>query len=287
MTRLSFFAAAAFLLAGCSHTVQTTSGADYLSKNPSLHTKPIRSVSSTYTAGNEVIDLPVSDLIREAASVEPLLTFPARFGLARIENGVLTTIPSDEAALWQGMAARFDDFGSFTAVDPIIVEFTSKSLPPATHQATLHHDRNGSYRTHRGRDLPTKIRLGAARQHLDAVLIYEVGVAEKHRRRALTSVRLTALGAMPLSDHTLDAAGAAKAILLDVRNAYPYGTAQVEKDLSGYSGSWHTTSARNERREKARKSVTAALVPDVENMLRSLITDLQAKQLRSRGSSKI
>ena len=88
---------------------------------------------------------------------------------------------------------------------------------------------------------------------------------------------------MPLSDHTLEAAGAAKAILLDVRNAYPYGTAQIEKDLSGYSSSWHTTSARNERREKARKSVAAALVPDVEDMLRSLINGLQARQLRTRG----
>ena len=281
--RLSFLAAAALLLAGCSHTVQTTSGADYLSKRPSLNAQPVRTVSSTYSAGNEISDRPVSDLIHQAAAVEPLLTFPARFGLARIENGQLTTIPADEAALWQGMAARFDGFGSFTAVDPIIVEFTSNSLPPATHQASLHHNRDGSYRAYRARDLPTKIRLGAARQHLDAVLIYEVGMNEKHRRNALKSIKLSTLGSMPLSDHTYEAAGAAKAILLDVRNAYPYGTAQIEKDLSGYSDAWHTTSARNERREKARKSIAAALVPDVEDMLRSLVNGLQARQLRSRG----
>jgi len=283
MTRLSFLAATVLLLAGCSQTVQTTSGADYLSKSPSLTAKSVRSVSSTYTAASDVTDRPMTELIREAAAVEPLLTFPARFGLARIENGELTTIPADEAALWQTMAARFDGFGSFTAVDPIIVEFTSNSLPPATHQASLRHNRDGSYRAYRSRDLPTKIRLGAARQHLDAVLIYEVGMKEKSRRRALTSVSLSTLGSMPLSDHTYEAAGAAKAILLDVRNAYPYGTAQIEKDLSGYADTWHTTSARNERREKARKSIAAALVPDVEAMLRSLINGLQANELSSRG----
>lgn len=290
MLRVSLLVSVALVFAGCSHAVQTTSGENYLRKHPGLTSKPVQTVASTYSTGSQTVtaEAPVvsarsvSELIHEAASVEPLLTFPARFGLARIENGILTTIPTDEAALWQEMAGRFDGFGSFTPVDPIIVEFTSKSLPPATHQIELHHEYDGN-RARRGytaRDLPTKIRLGAARQHLDAVLIYEVGMGEKHRRKSLTAVNLTILGKMPLSDHTWEAAGAAKAILLDVRNAYPYGTAQIEKDLSGYAETWFSDSARRDRREKARKSIAATLVPGVEDMMRSLVTQLQAKQLR-------
>ena len=284
MTRLSFLAATVLLLAGCSHTVQTTSGADYLSKHPSVISKSTRAVSSTYTgvgsASNDTITTASEvELIRQAASVEPLLTFPARFGLARIEGGDLTTIPADEAALWEEMARRFKGFGSVTPVDPIIVEYTNNSLPPATRQVNDYGDR-----VVLARDLPTKIRYGAARQHLDAVLIYEVGMAEKRGSSPLKSIRLSVLGRAQLSDHSYEAAGAAKAILLDVRNAYPYGTAQIETELSSYSSSWHSTSVQNERREKARKGITTALVSDVEDMLRSLISELQAKQLQASGT---
>lgn len=276
MKRLALLAATALVLAGCSHTVQTTSGADYLERFDAPH-----AVSAELPIGEAgLVAASESALIRQAASVEPLLSFPARFGLARIEDGRVTTIPRDEAALWNAMAGRFSGFGSFTPVDPIIMEFTSGALPPSTAQAEVGYRGEVHYRP---RDLPTKIRLGAARQHLDAVLIYEVGMGEKQRRRPLTAIRLSALGSTVLSDRTLEAAGAAKAILIDVRNGYPYGTAQVEKDLSGYSSPWHTTSARNERRETARQSIAADLVPEVEDMLRTLVNELQAKRLRAAG----
>lgn len=281
MNRFSI-ALAALALAGCSHTVQTTSGAEYLRKHAApgsavaMSAAPTRSddLSTVIVAASE------SDLIRRAASVEPLLRLPARFGLARIEDGRLTTIPADEAVLWNAMAARFTGFGSFTQVDPIIMEFTSGSLPPATTQAEIGHGGEVRYRS---RDLPSKIRLGAARQHLDAILIYEVGMAEKPQRRPLTAIRLSTLGDTVVSDRTAESAGAAKAILLDVRNGYPYGTAQIEKDLSGYASAWHTTLARNERREAARRSIAADLVPEVEDMMRTLINELQAKRLRGAG----
>jgi len=204
-----------------------------------------------------------SDLIRQAAAVEPLLRFPARFGLARIEDGRVTTIPKDEAALWNEMASRFSGFGSFTPVDPIIMEFTSGSLPPAASQAF--NSRHGHVQ-YNGRDLPTKIRLGSARQHLDAVLIYEMGMAEKQRKRPLAKIKLSTLGDTVLSDRTVKAAGVAKAILLDVRNAYPYGTAQIEKDLSGYADDWFARSKRKERREIARKSIKASLRPSCRKL---------------------
>jgi len=174
------------------------------------------------------------------------------------------------------MANRFTGFGSFTPVDPIIMAFTSGSLPPATSQA--YNSGNGHVRFN-GRNLPTKIRLGAARQHLDAVLIYEVGTAERRGKTPLAAIKLSILGDAVVSDRTVKAAGAGKAILLDVRNGYPYGTAQAEKDLSGYADEWFTTSARAERRENARKSIAADLVPEVETMLRTLVSELQANQL--------
>ena len=280
MIRFSYLAATALIIAACSHIVQTTSGADYLSKFDAPGSAAVLSPALTTDlyADTGIVASSESALIREAASVEPLLSFPARFGLARIEEGRVTSIPADEAALWNAMAQRFSGFGVFTPVDPIIMEFTSGSLPPSTAQAVSGRDGSVHYRA---RDLPSKIRLGAARQHLDAVLIYEVGMAEKSNRRPLTSIRLSTLGNTVLSDRTSEAAGAGKAILLDVRNGYPYGTAQIEKDLSGYAGSWHTSSARSKRREAARQRIAADLVPEVEDMLRSLINEIQAKRLRA------
>ena len=283
MIRQCFAALSVLVIAGCSHTAQTTSGADYLNKFPTSKvaksTSPARSTIQTNDYGETtVVAASESELIRQAAAVEPLLRFPARFGLARIEDGRVTTIPQDEAALWNEMASRFAGFGSFTPVDPIIMEFTSGSLPPATSQA---YNSQHGYVQYNSRDLPTKIRLGSARQHLDAVLIYEVGMAEKHRNRPLAKIQLSTLGDTVVTDRNAEAAGAAKAILLDVRNGYPYGTAQAEKNLSDYANFWDSQNVRDERRELARKSIAADLVPEVENMMRALITGLQANQLRA------
>jgi len=293
MTRLSLLAATALFLAGCSHTVQTTSGAEYLSKYSTVESEPVFNVSSTFTAPSDKTDVRIvsveksdyrikavseTELIRQAASVEPLLTFPARFGLARIEDGKLTTIPEDEAVAWSRMSRSFNGLGSFTPVDPIIVQFTSNSLPPTASQVYVNYD--GEHRFH-AHDLLSKVRLGAARQHLDAVLIYEVGMGEKSDRRPLTAIKLKALGTTILSDRTLDAAGAAKAILLDVRNGYPYGTAQIEKDLSDHYKPWYSNNTRKVSREVARKSIAAALVPEVRDMFRSLVNGLRANHWRA------
>ncbi|WP_377508868.1 hypothetical protein [Octadecabacter sp. R77987] len=90
-------------------------------------------------------------------------------------------------------------------------------------------------------------RLTAARQHLDYVLVYD----------------LSAQG------RGIGATGMAQAILLDVRNGYPYGTATASAQnvrtmrTRGYYG------ARGLSDESARR-VTRALVPEVRAMLTAL-----------------
>ena len=267
MFRLTTLAIAAFTLVGCSHTVQTTSGAQYLSDYDAVAPQIARGIGPTITPATESqIAVSENELIRRAAAVEPILRFPARFGLARIEAGRLTPIPETEAALWNEFATRYHAYGSFTPVDPIIAEFTSASLPPS----------NGAMK--KRRDVPTKIRLGSARQHLDAVLIYEVAVASRTRNTGLAFVDLTILGGAILPTRDLQAAGIAKALLLDVRNGYPYGTASTEVDLSALSTSWGSDAREDRLQQKASAQVVSDLIPEVDAMFRDLVGRLAAKR---------
>ena len=74
-------------LAACSTSLQTTSGANYLAR---------------YDASHEIANGAPTDVdadVRRIAAVEPNLVFPARIGLARIQNGALTALPADEARI--------------------------------------------------------------------------------------------------------------------------------------------------------------------------------------------
>jgi len=267
----SLFAATALYLAGCSHSVQTTSGAQYLSNYDELAPQLAKSVGDSIASETETpLRLSDRDLIREAANVEPILKFPARFGLARIERGRLTSIPESEARAWAEFAKGYREYGSFTHVDPIIAEFTSASLQP---------NKTSYERRH---DTPKKIRLGAARQHLDAVLIYEVAVSSKSQNTGLAFADLTILGGAFLPTRGLEAAGIAKALLLDVRNGYPYGTASTEVDLSELSPSWGSDAREARLHKQAGANVVIDLIPEVDAMFRDLVGQLVAK--RDQGS---
>jgi hypothetical protein len=146
-------AASLITLTACSSTVQTTSGADYLRR---------ASVASPATAVRASLDAQV----REIASVGPQLFFPARIGLARIENGVLTTPPAEEAQLWAELQEQLGaTAGEFVPVSPLIVAMV-RPADAQNEKAAL---------------LVADIRRGAARQHLDYVLIYEIASIDQTR----------------------------------------------------------------------------------------------------------
>ena len=71
------------------------------------------------------------------------------------------------------------------------------------------------------------IRLAGARQHLDAVLIYEVDATADSKNNPLSLADWTIIGAFVLPSQDVKAQGVAQAILLDVRNGYHYGSVQA------------------------------------------------------------
>ncbi len=148
------------MLANCGSSVQTSSGKDYN-----------RSV-------------PMSEKgIRAAANVEPLLVFPANFCIVKTQQTKMVYSEPLEMKIWQNMASRHVDWGSFREINPAVVNMVSAQMVSGWND----HEAGAN-----------EIRLGAARQHCDAVLTYET-------RKGQGGVAATAL-------------------LFDVRNGYSYIT---------------------------------------------------------------
>ncbi|MFH1158762.1 MAG: hypothetical protein V1721_07800 [Pseudomonadota bacterium] len=213
------FCLIALTLAGCSTTVQTTSGEGYLSQYKYV---PIASSASVVPAtdGSNVEQVKsIDQRVREVAAVEPILKFPARIGLARIDNGTLTLIPSEEMTGWEKTREKLgESYGEFIPVNPIVARMVA--------------DSNRSMRyADRVDGIISTIRLAAARQHLDAVLIYEVLAKESQHSNILSAANVSIIGAYILPSKQQEVEGLGNALLIDVIQGYPYGTATtvVEK----------------------------------------------------------
>lgn len=241
--------ASALALAACGHAVQTTSGQDYLSAYPTGATfEPTTAIDRRVEA---------------VAAVEPALRFPARIGLARLSDGDLSAIPAKEAEAWAGVAAALGpDYGTYVPISPLIAEMVggstaAPSYPYPREQPTT-------------RALLEKIRLGAARQHVDYVLVYEVyGTASSHAN-VLSVGDISIIGAFLLPGRTLEAAGYAQALLLDVRNGYPYGTAQATVDQAALASAWAASDSREAMMEAAATEAGVALTREVKAMMEAL-----------------
>ena len=251
--------ALALLAAACNNHVQHSSGTAYLA----------RYADPAPAAGPAAAAAPRTDpLVRAAASVAPDLRLPARFGLARIVNGRLTAIPEAEGRLWLETADRHRALGEFVLISPLIAEFTAAAVGGAAD--------DGRRRT----DVVQMIRPGAARQHVDAVLIYEVGVRSSSRSTWLSLADLTIVGGAFLPTRSLTVDGRAEALLLDVRNAYPYGTASAVADLSMLHTSWGSNLRQEQMQNEAVLQVVSKLVPEVEEMMAGLVMRLAVQRPR-------
>ncbi|MCB9959934.1 MAG: hypothetical protein H6843_15155 [Rhodospirillaceae bacterium] len=250
------------VLTACAHTVQTTSGADYLR----------RYEAAAVAAGG---DPEMPEAVRQAASVEPLLTLPGRFGLARIVNGALTVVPAEEMELWTEFAGRHRAMGEFVPISPLVAALA--------HQPESLDGPGRFLPESRVHDLVAAIREGAARQHVDAVLIYEVGARDESTRTLLALADLTLIGGAILPTRHVTAYGAADALLVDVRNGYPYGTASAETDLGGFTTMFDEGDRARELRTDAVRAVVAALIPEVDRMVGELVEEMAARRLRTAG----
>jgi len=237
----AYILAASLTLAGCKTTTQYTSGADYLA----------RYQNATESTQSSTTDLAV----KEIAAIEPDLRFPARIGLARIgPNKRLMGVPFDEAESWRDAAeALGPSFGTFIPVSPLVANSVTQ-INSRKKTTVIDH-----------------IRRGAARQHLDYVIAYEVSHITKSDGNALRLADLTVLGLFILPSRDVKAEATASAILLDVRNGYPYLTGSTFADKSSIS----TLVGRGDKREKLKSRARRAAVAQIAEEFAEGLEDLK------------
>lgn len=253
--KLWVFVFSFFILSACSRSTQTTSGKSYLSQYQNL----------TYEENTESGYKTLDQKIRDVAAVEPILKFPARIGLARIEDGELTNIPGEEMEAWLKVRENLggEQIGEFLIVNPMVADMASSSVNLGS------------------TSLVNKIRLGAARQHLDAVLMYEVYSKTDSKTNFLAIADITIIGGYILPSEQVEAEGYGNAMLIDVIQGYPYGTADVVIDKqTSLTPSNYEYEKRDKYSQIVKTRAAIALSSEVEKMFQSLRAELNQKQAK-------
>lgn len=251
-------------LASCETTTQTSSGRDYLAARPDwMAAQP---GPAPATGGPASVDRAVF----EAARAEPDLRFPARFGLARVEAGRLTAIPPEEADAWLALVRdRGAGLGEFAPISPLVTEMTV-----------------AAYGASAAKGVVDRIRIGAARQHVDAVLVYEVGGRSRDRATPLSVLDLTLIGLYLVPSRSVGGEAVASALLVDVRNGYPYGTATARAEEGGIWTSSGSTARSRDHMEAAKTEAVRRLTGEVGTMVTRLKTELEARELAQLRSER-
>ncbi len=122
--------------------------------------------------------------------------------------------------------------------------------------------------------------LAAAREHLDAVLVYEVDGTANTSDTKLSLAEWTLIGAFVLPTQNVKAAGVAQAMLIDVRNGYPYGTIQSTVDDDGLATRIGSSDKGKVLRDKVMAGAVLKLTGEAETMLRKLKPELAALDTR-------
>ena len=235
---------------GCqSHSVQMTSGKKYLSNY------------TNYDATeNNASDL--NEEVKAIASIEPSIQFPSRIGLVKLFNGRITNLSVEEIEAWEELRRTMGaTFGDFIPVSPMIAEMVY--TPRETNSKSKG---NPS-------DIFRKVRLGAARQHLDHVLIYEVFSETKTTKLASSVANWTIIGGYFVPSREIETAGFANALLLDVRNGYPYGTASATLNATEFSASQTYRDNSRNLSDKNQVSTVIKLIPEVQQMMEKLMEE--------------
>ena len=243
-------AACASLLLGACATTQYTSGEDYAARGAALYTP------ATYTSGGGV-DADIATI----AAVEPSLAFPARIGIAHIRHGQLAAVPPKHLEAWTPLRERIEPrLGEVVPISPLIAGMVAAPVQPG--QAT---------------PVVDNIRRGAARQHVDYVLIYETHRPRTERtRNGLSFADLSIIGLFVLPTRDVAVEATASAVLLDVRNGYPYGTASGVATKDGLATADKAYGKSKRLGERASTEAVRELARDVDDMLDQLTDRLAA-----------
>jgi hypothetical protein len=176
--------------------------------SPSFQT----TTGDSYLARAEV---PIDPAVAEIAAVEGHLQFPARIGVVRMVSGRVQAFTAAEGADLDTLFRRATGFGTFQPLSPLVTRMVAA-----------------------GSEGPVDgVRRGAARQHLDYLIVFNLDPDRN----------------------------AGEVVFLDVRNGYPYATAQTALPGDG-TGPW----ASQARQDRVAARLTTALVPELEQMLQGL-----------------
>lgn len=241
------------LLGACDHSLQTTSGLDYLARQEMAMNPGAQSNAQDFQAA-----------LMAAASVEPALKFPARIGIARVDHQSLSIIPAVEGDAWLALSQKLGpSFGEFVPLNPLVAEMTAQNFLSAQQESYF--------------NVMNKIRLGAARQHLDAVLVYTAQTQSDLAKNMLSLGDLTVLGGFFLPSRHAQYEGLATAVLIDVMQGYPYLSAQTTLTASDLQTAFGRT-ARDQAMQAAVKSSAAVkLAGEVETSLLKLKLEMAEK----------
>lgn len=210
-------------LSACMNT-QSSSGTMYQQRYRNVPLGTAAGAPNAATGDKGSPSYQLNREIRESAAVEPVLRFPARIGIIRLKNSMMTNIPESEAGYWQAAQQKLGGgYGEFVPISPMVVRTAAID----------------GYSYSNNDQLMSQIRLGAARQHLDAVLVYEVFGQETKQGSMMEVLDLTIVGGFIFPSHTRTSQAYSTGMLIDVVQGYPYGTIQgkAERD-ERLSSSW-------------------------------------------------
>lgn len=233
---------------GCqSHSVQMTSGKKYISDYSQVEVKEANKTSTDKE-------------VKLVAEIEPSLRFPARIGLVKIYNGKITNLSPEEVESWTKVKEEMGEkFGDFIPVSSMIAEMVYSSQNRNT-------KRHGN-----PVEIFRKVRLGAARQHLDYVLVYEVFSSTKTTKLASSIANWTIIGGYLIPSRQIKTTGHANALLLDVRTGYPYGTATATLNANEISAWFNNRDKARNLADKNQISTVIKLIPEVQQMMKKLM----------------
>lgn len=202
--------------------------------------------------------------LSKVASIEPTLSFPARIGIAKFgcfehRCGRLAPLHPEEARAWSEMAAELGpSFGSLVPIHPLALD---QALSEAA-KAGLDLNQTNVF---------DRIRLGAARQHLDSVIIYEARSQTETETNLLALGDLTIIGAFVLPSRKIDSEAYAAGIIIDPITGYPYGQLEAAATSdSHYSTGVGSTSNKEDVMHQTEIDAAIALATEAGDALRDL-----------------
>jgi len=172
-------------------------------------------------------------------------------------------VPLAEADAWLELVrTRGAAYGEFVPVSPLVAQLTAASV---------------------GRDsvrsVVDTIRIGAARQHLGAVLVYEVSGGRRDSATPLSVLDLTIIGNFPVPSRALQGRATAAAMLIDVRNGHPYASASAQAEEDGVWTNSGSTDRSAELMRRAQVEAVRRLTVEVAAAVEKLRTEPERREL--------